>query len=457
MYAPGDKVGDIDSGGLPSRNLEGGKNFGEAVYRAGDTGAKAGRHNPVISLSRMGIPVPREYERLIARKGWDGVFCREAWTKYPLAAGALYLNMAFGAGANLARRAAGRAAEWMKAGRLGETVLGVVDGIKADKDGGGWVSVRMPVTGGGEAKCSFSIKGHGEIAVIAGSLGRGIEVVTCGGNGDQVALRPIPGETVAVEGGGIKRLSVYEAAAVVDAQYKDLGFAGEWVRTPLKSARWDGAGGGVSLYVHARTRQGILVFRGTEPLSAMDWATNIATTHGKVSRQYKDAVTAAEEAGAAVGDIIMAGHSKGGGMVQYASAKTGIFGITFNTVGLPCGLIGDGGNARCSHYMTRYDWVGDFGGGRDGTGIAGPLAALRGKSQRTVGGVGNVHLLRAGATNRYLPLDLHSMDSMKRGLRLDPKTLIDPFSSRGGARALEIAGAAEVGKAQPIDRGRVGP
>jgi len=115
-------------------------------------------------------------------------------------------------------------------------------------------------------------------------------------------------------------------------------------------------------------------------------------------------------------------------MAQYAAAKTNATAITFNSVGIPEELIGDGCGARAFHYMTRYDWVANMSGSKRNaaSGISGPLATLRGIKQTLLGKTSDIHILRS-TRNRYKILDMHSLDAVKQGLVLEPKIIPRPF------------------------------
>ena len=85
-------------------------------------------------------------------------------------------------------------------------------------------------------------------------------------------------------------------------------------------------------------------FRGTDPASARDWVNNYGQLFGdKVPPQYEAAYRFARNAAAQYGkdyDIVLTGHSLGGGQAQYAALalanEDGIItkAITFNSAGL---------------------------------------------------------------------------------------------------------------------------
>jgi hypothetical protein len=91
---------------------------------------------------------------------------------------------------------------------------------------------------------------------------------------------------------------------------------------------------------HAAVYQGpggqvVVAYEGTNPLSPVDWANNIGHTI-VIPKQYKMALKFAEEVIRRnnAGDIILTGHSLGGGLAQYAGGMLGLKTITFNHAGL---------------------------------------------------------------------------------------------------------------------------
>ena len=392
-------------------------------------GTKTGRSNPVISLSRAGIPVGKKYEKLFAREGWNAVFSPKAWVAHPVATGALFLNVTYGLSWEICTRAARRVAWSLGGAGSGGAVVGRTVGVKALTDGRVVVRASIPIPGGGSRLTEFTLCGEGTAKRLHALLGDGVEVDTSDGG---TVLRPTPDRSVISPDGRIAKLSAYEVASVVDAQYRELDFSGEWVKEEL-----GGGGRGTlsrreaSLFVHRSTGQGVLVFRGTEPAAAGDWISNIGVTHGIGGATYKRAIRTAEVVRERVPDLIFAGHSRGGGMAQYVAGVLDGLAVTFNTVGLPSKLLGKLGQAR--HFVTRYDWVSNAWGSRrpEGGSIRGPLAVLLGRNQHFLGGARAVTVLRAPRGSRYSILELHSIEALRRGLREDPQLIDNPFS-RGG-------------------------
>ena len=77
----------------------------------------------------------------------------------------------------------------------------------------------------------------------------------------------------------------------------------------------------------------MLAFRGTDQL--MDWPGNIKQGVGLKASQYEQAIKLAEQVYMATGgNVIMVGHSLGGGLASAGSYATGARAVTFNAAGL---------------------------------------------------------------------------------------------------------------------------
>lgn len=82
----------------------------------------------------------------------------------------------------------------------------------------------------------------------------------------------------------------------------------------------------------------VLAFAGTDMTSATDWATNAEQALGIDTKQYNQALEVATKLKAAVGDdLVITGHSLGGGLASYAALGTDTPAVTFNAAGLSDG------------------------------------------------------------------------------------------------------------------------
>ncbi len=92
-----------------------------------------------------------------------------------------------------------------------------------------------------------------------------------------------------------------------------------------------------ALYVNAKTNKCAVVFAGTEVTDITDWVNNVRQAMGIVPTEYRDGANFAAKAAAKCDqDMVLAGHSLGGGIAQYAYLKTGELyrTFTFNPAGL---------------------------------------------------------------------------------------------------------------------------
>jgi len=75
----------------------------------------------------------------------------------------------------------------------------------------------------------------------------------------------------------------------------------------------------------------VLVFDGTDPKSGRDWGNNANQFLGRQSSQYDQALLLARSVKAVYGDeLVIAGHSLGGGLASYAAVATDSPAVTFN-------------------------------------------------------------------------------------------------------------------------------
>lgn len=79
----------------------------------------------------------------------------------------------------------------------------------------------------------------------------------------------------------------------------------------------------------------VLAFAGTNPTEFSDWVANIRQGLGLEDEQYVQATRLAEMAEAAFGDdLVITGHSLGGGLASAAALATDSAAVTFNAAGL---------------------------------------------------------------------------------------------------------------------------
>jgi hypothetical protein len=80
----------------------------------------------------------------------------------------------------------------------------------------------------------------------------------------------------------------------------------------------------------------VLAFAGTDPTSVSDWGANAQQGLGGLSSQHVQAIGLAQHLAAAVGsdNMVMTGHSLGGGLASTASVATDVPAVTFNAAGV---------------------------------------------------------------------------------------------------------------------------
>lgn len=80
----------------------------------------------------------------------------------------------------------------------------------------------------------------------------------------------------------------------------------------------------------------VLAFQGTDPTSLDDWGANVQQGVGLLSLQHAQAIALAGAVEASVGDdnLVLTGHSLGGGLASTASVATGVPAVTFNAAGV---------------------------------------------------------------------------------------------------------------------------
>lgn len=136
---------------------------------------------------------------------------------------------------------------------------------------------------------------------------------------------------------------VHVASAVYDPTQ---ALAGPWTRltddqvmaagidpTRLKNDR---SGFVAGIYRAENESRTALAFAGTDMTSAGDWTTNLAQGAGLKTEQYAEAVSLAKNVVLAFdkADVILTGHSLGGGLATAAAAATGTTAVVFNPAGV---------------------------------------------------------------------------------------------------------------------------
>ena len=102
----------------------------------------------------------------------------------------------------------------------------------------------------------------------------------------------------------------------------------------------------------------VVAFAGTDPKSGKDWITDVKQGLGFQTKQYQEAVDFANKWKANAGDnVVLTGHSLGGGLASFASIKTGLHATALNSA--PLALNHLGGNpfssaVRNNPKITQY-------------------------------------------------------------------------------------------------------
>lgn len=80
----------------------------------------------------------------------------------------------------------------------------------------------------------------------------------------------------------------------------------------------------------------VLAFAGTDPTSVDDWEANAQQGVGRLSSQHLQAIALAQHLATAVGseNMVLTGHSLGGGLASTASVATEVPAVTFNAAGV---------------------------------------------------------------------------------------------------------------------------
>ena len=138
----------------------------------------------------------------------------------------------------------------------------------------------------------------------------------------------------------------------------------------------------------------VLAFRGTEPLSAVDWAEDIEQAFGQ-SEQYEQAVDLAKELQASVNqynqdnglqgeaaiELSFTGHSLGGGLATAAALATGEEAIVFDAAGLSASTIENlqldtSNGSAITNFNVKGDFLSDHNGQMDSSTLGSELAGI---------------------------------------------------------------------------------
>lgn len=85
-------------------------------------------------------------------------------------------------------------------------------------------------------------------------------------------------------------------------------------------------------YQNQATGKTVIVFRGSD--EGKDWPDNAIQASGLLSKQYREGLAYAKAMKKDYGDIVVTGHSLGGGIAQYSAGQLGLEAWTFNPAGL---------------------------------------------------------------------------------------------------------------------------
>ncbi|MFB9887661.1 lipase family protein [Balneatrix alpica] len=158
---------------------------------------------------------------------------------------------------------------------------------------------------------------------------------------------------------------------------------------------WPGSNGlDYKIFEHSQTGDLVIAFRGTEPLSAVDWVEDVEQAFGQ-SEQYQQAVSLAREVQAKLDaynnahglmgeqaiQLSFTGHSLGGGLATAAALATGGQAIVFDAAGLSQQTIDANGldvtkASAVTNFNVQGDFLTDYNGRMDNTTLGSNLLGL---------------------------------------------------------------------------------
>ncbi|MER7070418.1 WXG100 family type VII secretion target [Terrabacter sp. NPDC000476] len=126
---------------------------------------------------------------------------------------------------------------------------------------------------------------------------------------------------------------VYDGTGTEDFSPLD---ASELEALGIDPAALDGPGGFAANIYKDADGDYVLAFAGTDPSSIDDWAANAQQGVGGLSSQHVQAIALAQHLATAVGsdNMVLTGHSLGGGLASTASVATDVPAVTFNAAGV---------------------------------------------------------------------------------------------------------------------------